>query len=168
MKYSRLILIILLAIAAAAPSNAFAPNNLKWGAGIIFGEPLGVTAKYWLKSDVAIAASIGSSYYGAPRITGDYLLHFDAFKSKSVNLYFGPGAAIGFGGSGSLFYGEYKGESFTRNNDMRLAVRGIIGINILPKTIPMEYFIEVGTLISIIPRFMTAVDFAIGGRYYFK
>ncbi len=168
MKYLRLILVICLLMAAETPTNAFAPNNLKWGAGIIFGDPAGVTAKYWLEHDVAIAASIGSSYYGFPRITADYVWHLDAFKSNLFNLYFGPGAVIGFGNSGSVFYDSFKGGSFTKNNGFRLGVRGIVGINFVPKAQPMEYFFEAGTLISIIPSFRTAIDFAIGGRYYFK
>ncbi len=168
MKYIRLIFALLLLIAAAAPSEAFAPKKLKWGAGITIGEPTGATAKYWLEKDQALSGSIGGSYYGLPRITVDYLWHLDAFKSNIFNLYFGPGAAIGFGEAASLPYDEFKGKSFTKGGGFRMGVRGITGINWTPKSEPMEYYVEVGTLIGFLPSFRTAVDFAIGVRYYFK
>lgn len=167
MKFFRLILVIILLLATFERSDAFAPKNLQWGAGITIGEPLGATVKYWLKKDLALAGSIGGSYFGTPRITVDYLWHVDAFKSNITNIYFGPGGVVGFGNASSVFYDSFKGKSFTKEGGFRMGVRGIVGINIVPKTMPMEIFVEVGTLIGFIPKFRTAIDFAIGGRYYF-
>lgn len=162
-------MIIFISLAAFESSEAqFKYSKKDFGFGIIIGEPTGLNIKYWFDSDNALVASIGASYFGSPRIGVDYLWHFDAFNSRIVNLYAGPGGAIGFGEGGKgYWYSDKKGRFYIRNNNNAgLGIRGVFGINIVPNRTPMEFFLEFGTLIGLVPDFGSAVDLGIGVRFY--
>src|SRR5579872_1137096 len=77
--------------------RAQGPEGKSFGFGLILGEPLGGTVKFWTSYDNAFVGDIGASYFGSPRIQADYLWHFDPFHSHIVKMYAGPGLAIGFG-----------------------------------------------------------------------
>ncbi len=139
-----------------------------FGFGIIIGEPTGATIKYWFDNDNALAASIGASYFGSPRIGVDYLWHFDAFNSRIVNLYAGPGGVIGFGtGNNGYWYSDNKGRFYYRSSsNAGLAIRGVFGLNVVPQRTPLEFFLEFGTLVGLVPNFGSAIDLALGVRFY--
>ena len=81
------------------------PGGKEFGFGIILGDPLGGTIKYWTSPTNAIVAYIGESYFGLRRIDVDYLWHFNAFNTHVVNLYVGVGGAVGLGnGHYGVFY----------------------------------------------------------------
>ena len=71
------------AIAIAAPARARADGDLSRGSdkgtlgvGIILGEPTGITAKLYLKDDVAIQAAVGSAFIGGGlHLHADYVFH---------------------------------------------------------------------------------------------
>jgi hypothetical protein len=134
------------------------------GFGIILGDPTGLTLKHWVSRDQAIAASLGGSYYGAPRIGLDYLWHFNAFRSSIVLLYGDAGLAIGFG-KGVRWWGDRAYKYYDRN-DARIGVRGMVGLNVLPRGVPLEFFLELGPLLTIAPGFASTVDVALGMRFY--
>jgi hypothetical protein len=144
-----------------------------FGFGLILGDPLGGTVKYWVNATNAIDADIGESYFGAPRIDVDYLWHFNSFNSRVVLLYGGIGGAVGFG-SGYGYYGVFykrddEGHPFyyrTYNSDVGFGIRAIFGLNIVPKRTPLEFFIQAGPLIGILPAFGVGFDLALGVRFY--
>ena len=143
------------------------PQGRTFGFGLILGEPLGATAKIWTSRTNAIALAIGGSYYGSPRIGADYLWHFNAFNTPVVNLYAGPGIVLGFGEYRSGWW--YKKDKFyypDENRSLGVAVRGVMGINVVPRNTPIEIFLEAAPLISISPRSFSAFDLALGIRFY--
>ena len=143
------------------------PGGKSFGFGLILGEPVGATIKYWTDKDNAFVGDIGgNSYYGSLRVSGDYLWHFNAFNSQIVNMYAGPGVVLGLGDSfgGGWWYKGRKWE-YTRGS-AAIGVRGIFGINIIPRRTPLEIFLEVGPLISISPGVFSTLDAAVGVRFY--
>ena len=166
-KYFYFILIILGWFMNTQPDFAQGPRGRTFGFGIILGDPTGGTIKFWFNNENALAASIGGSYFGAPRIGADYLWHFDAFNSAIVKMYAGPGVAIGVGEGNGYWYKHDEGKFFfRRTGETGIAIRGIFGINIIPRRTPIEIFLEVGPLIGITPAFGTAIDVGIGIRFY--
>jgi hypothetical protein len=136
-----------------------------FGFGIILGDPTGLTVKYYTEPGKALVFDLGASYFGSPRISGDYIWHFDAFNSDVTNLYAGPGLVLGFG-EGSGWYGK-DGRFFTRDkNDLGIGVRGIFGLNFVPRRTPLEFFVELGVLLGLAPSFGSGVDAALGMRFY--
>ncbi len=153
-------------------SYAQGPMGRNFGFGLIIGDPLGATIKYWTAPNQAFDAYIGGSYFGAPRIGGDYIWHFDAFNSSVVKMYAGPGLALGFGRG--YYYGFYNGNGkngkdyfyYRDAGTTAVAARVIIGVNIIPRRSPVEIFLELGPLIGLSPSFGTALDVAAGIRFY--
>jgi hypothetical protein len=144
-----------------------------FGFGLILGDPLGGTIKYWVSPTNALVADIGESYFGAPRIDLDYLWHFNSFNSRVVLLYGGIGGAVGFG-YGYDYYGVFYSRGDGRpfyyrvgsSSSVGIGVRAIFGITIVPKRTPLEFFIEAGPLLGIVPNFGVGFDLAVGVRFY--
>ncbi len=160
-------LLFLLSVLFIVGSAAFAqsPQGRKYGFGIMLGDPSGITAKIWTQPSNAWVIDLGTSYFGSPRIDVDYLWHFDAFNSRVATLYAGPGGAIGFGKGHGVYYKNDQG-FYVRDNGTGLGIRGVFGVNFVPTTSPLEFFFEVGMLVGITPDFGSAVDAAIGMRFY--
>jgi len=134
--------IIIAALVQPVRVSAQGPRGKDFGFGIILGEPLGLTAKYWTSNENALVFDIGASYFGAPRVQVDYLWHMNVFKSQIVKLYAGPGLGFGFGPEG---YGWYykKGNNYwyyRGDDNFGVAMRVMVGINVIPRDTPLEIF----------------------------
>ncbi len=155
-------------IITSRPASAQGPLGRDFGFGIIVGEPLGGTVKFWTAPDQAFVGSIGGSYFGSPRIGIDYDWHFNAFRSNVVKMYAGPGLALGFGQG--FYYGYYTrhGDVFYYRTDggLGVAARVMLGLNVVPRNTPIELFLEMGPLIGIAPGFGVAFDIGAGIRFY--
>ena len=134
----------------ASPVLAQRPEGRDFGFGLVFVEPLGGTVKYWTKPDEAIVGTIGSSRFGDPRLGVDYAWHFNAFRSDVVNLYAAPGMVFGLG----------------RSPDDEVGIRGVLGVNVVPRSSPMEMFLEMGPLFELTPGRGTSFDLGLGLRFY--
>jgi hypothetical protein len=147
--------------------NLFAqsPEGKVWGFGIMIGDPVGFTVKYWTNTENAYVFDIGSSYFGSPRFDADYLWHFDAFHSSITKLYAGPGVALGFGNGHSFYYND-SGTLVGQSNSTGLGVRGVFGLNVIPINTPLEVFFEVGLLVGLSPNFGSSADASLGLRFY--
>jgi len=153
---------------ASGSTNANGPGGKNWGFGIVLGDPTGLTVKYWTNRENAFNFYIGDSYFGSPRIGTDYTWHFDVFKSNVVELYAGPGAVIGFGKGKKFWYKDYDGDKFyaRSDSDLGIAIRGMVGVNVIPERTPIEIYLELGPLVGIIPEFGSTFEGAIGIRFY--
>ena len=143
---------------------AQSPEGRQWGLGIMVGDPVGLTLKYWTNSENAYVFDVGSSYFGSPRFGADYLWHFDSFRSRVAKLYAGPGIALGFG-TGHSFYYNSDG-TLVRADNTGLGVRGVFGLSVIPENSPLDVFFEVGLLVGLTPDFGSAVDASLGIRFY--
>ncbi len=92
------------------------------------------------------------------------LWHFEPFHVEQLKLYAGPGFILGIGSKDE----KDKSDKFydLKESEAGIAVRGIIGLAVVPNTIPFELFIEMGPLVGIAPEVGSAFDFGIGFRFY--
>jgi len=161
--------VVMAALVCSLSAYGQGPKGKEFGFGLMVGEPLGGTVKYWLNKENALVGDIGRSYFGNPRLQVDYLWHFDAFQSQVVKLYAGPGLGLGFGREGyGIWYKRGKDDVFyyRKDGDVGIAARAVFGLNVIPKRTPLEIFLEMGPNIGIVPGFGVAFDVAAGVRFY--
>jgi hypothetical protein len=150
-------------ISGLSKAQSYSPYGREFGFGIMVGDPLGATLKFWTQRDRAFVVDLGASYFGSPRIGVDYLWHFNAFKSPIANLYAGPGGVIGIG-EGNGFYNNDK---YNRSGgEIGIGARGVVGVNFVPRDTPIEVFFEIGVLLALAPDFGSGVDIGLGVRFY--
>ncbi len=141
--------------------RAQGPDGRSFGFGLVLFDPLGATVKVWTNPVNAFVFDIGASDFGPTRLDADYLWHFDAFQSRIVKLYAGPGLVLAFGnGNGPFGRREFDGES-----NVGIAARVMFGLNIIPARTPLEIFFEMGPLIGLSPGGV-GFDIAAGIRFY--
>jgi hypothetical protein len=155
-RFAFLFVVALLVLGIHSDVRAQGPQGKSFGFGFILIEPFGGTIKVWTNPINAFVVDLGVSDFGDPRLQGDYLWHFDAFHSRIVKMYAGPGLALAFG--------EYSFEN--GNSGVGVGVRGIFGINVIPTSTPLEIFFELGPLIALSPGFGAALDAGLGLRFY--
>lgn len=161
-----ILLIILIAFAFNYTAYSQSPEGKNLGFGIIVGDPTGITLKFWTQRTNAIVFDVGGSYFGSPRIDVDYLWHFDAFNSNVAKLYGGLGGVLGIGSGKGFWYKDKGGFYYRTSSDLGLGVRGVFGVNFIPRSTPLELFLEIGALVGLSPSFGSAADFALGVRFY--
>ena len=138
-----------------------------FGLGIILGEPTGLSAKLWTSKinafDFGLGVGLGGDrikYQGNYDNSGrvhfhmDYLWHsFDAISStERFPLYYGFGGRFNTGGG-------YDGS---------FGIRGVIGIAWLPRSTPIDVFVELVPVFQVTPLTGLGVDAGLGIRYYFQ
>lgn len=154
-------------VIAASVSIFGQVNGKNFGIGLTAGEPTGLSMKYYNTHSTAFVFGIGSSYFGSPRIGMDYVWHFNAFRSRIVDLYGGPGLVLGVGEGRAYYFSEKNHDHFYyRDNGTGIAVRGVLGLDITPRNTPLDIFLEMGLLLGIAPNTGSAFDSAIGIRFY--
>lgn len=141
-------------------TRAQGPAGKSFGFGIVLGTLNGASIKLWTAPDQAFVADFGGSGFGPLRLQGDYLWHFDAFHSRIVKMYAGPGLGIAFGNSDERYFGDEGASS------VGIAARVMFGVNIIPRNVPLEIFVEVGPLIGFVPAVGAGVDGGVGIRFY--
>ncbi|HEY0191012.1 MAG TPA: hypothetical protein VGC42_07795 [Kofleriaceae bacterium] len=158
---------VLSALAIAAPARAdeavHGTDKGTFGVGIILGEPLGLSAKLYLKDDRAIQAAIGSAFIGGGiQVHADYVFHPYILQSRDsfvLPLYFGPGLRV-------IDYMDGRD-----NNDLAIGVRGVVGLLFDFRNVPLDAFVEVAGVLEY--RFGDdggaglALNAGAGIRYYF-
>lgn len=126
-----------------------------FGAGIIVGEPTGVSLKYFMGQGNAIDAGIAWSFNkdGALHIHADYLYHdYNFFNVRTGKL---P-VYIGIGGRAKLA------------SNTRVGVRIPVGMAYEFQNAPFDVFIEVVPLLDLAPDTEFGFNGAVGFRYYFE
>jgi hypothetical protein len=128
-----------------------------FGLGVIFGEPTGFSGKYWVDEDHAFDFGLAYSFAHPNRtfsLHADYLFHrFDVLKTADrFPIYYGFGGRIHFG----------------NKDGNTLGARGVVGILWMHRSLPIDLFVELAPVFNLFPETSLHLDFAIGGRYYFK
>jgi hypothetical protein len=140
--------------AKTSSSTSFEHGNL--GLGVIFGEPTGLSAKYWTTESTAIDVGVAWSFSGDGQfhIFGDYLFHhfglFDVSKG-ALPVYIGLGGRI-------LFREDKK--------DI-IGVRLPIGIEYYFEDWPLAVYGEVVPILDLTPDTDGDISGGIGVRFYF-
>lgn len=159
-------LFCLLSFAACIGAQA---QRSGFGAGLIIGEPTGISVKGWLTGDRAIDGALAWNlgYGGAFRIHADYLFHkYDLIKvgKGALPLYYGPGLRMRFWNNG---YHWRHGEWHDEGGRMDLAVRFPVGLAYQFDGAPVDVFVELVPALGLVPATYLDFDFGIGARYWF-
>lgn len=146
----------LLAALASPPTNVHGP----FGVGLILGEPSGVSGKLFLDERHALDLALDFSLRNdAFYVHGDYVLHLPgllAGLSEGIWL-----AYVGVGGK--LKVRDRKKD----DDDLGVTVRVPLGVAWMPKTVPIDVFLEIVPGMRVLPE--TDPDFGagLGVRWFF-
>ena len=148
---------ILLTIALISISNLVSGQISGLGIGLMLGEPSGLAGKYWLSENNALDFGIGTGFLGdnsGLSFHTDYLYHInDLIKwNYKATFYYGFGLRMRFPSGSSTAFG----------------VRGVAGVMMIVKDLPMDVFFELAPSFRLLPTTGLDIDIAIGSRYYFK
>lgn len=140
-----------------------------FGAGIMLGDPTGISLKTWLNSDRALGFGIawGTVGHGYFHLHGDYLFHntnlITVSKGK-LPLYYGPGIRMRFWGDHDH---DDHGHNHDHDNSVDLGIRFPVGLAYLFDGAPVDVFLEVVPTLDLVPSTDFDLDAAIGARYWF-
>ncbi len=127
------------------------------GVGLIVGEPTGISGKYWLDETRAIDAGLAVGLFGVGTefsLHTDYLYHINNLIKWKYKLPF--------------YYGFGVRMRFASNSPIKFGVRGVAGVMMYFKKLPIDVFFEVAPSFRLLPTTGLDLDIAIGGRYYLK
>lgn len=167
MQRIRAIVLLVGAVALSAPlaSAQISREDVdSVSAGIILGEPTGLSLKLWLGDISAIDIALAWSFTdeGAFYVNADYLTHFfDVFDvaPDRLPLYAGVGGHFRVRSGGQ---GNDDGES-----RVGAAVRVPLGVSFLPTDVPLDLFFEIAPALTIFPETGFSLEGGIGVRYRF-
>ena len=128
----------------------------RFGAGLILGEPIGASFKYWLDEQIALDGAVAWSFRHEDNFEfhTDVLFHkFDWFPVSRGKLpfYFGGGVRL----------------KLEDNDDDRFGIRGPVGLSYMFDNVPVDVFVEIAPVIDFIPRTRGGITGGIGARYWF-
>ncbi len=135
------------------------------GAGIIIGEPTGLSIKGWMSERTALAGAVAWAFdpNTSLHIHGDYLIHnYDLLNvdAGTLPVYYGLGARIKFD--------DKEHPRRDRDRRTRAGVRIPAGLNYHFEDIPADIFIEIAPIFDIAPKTDFSLNAAIGARLFFK
>ncbi|HAF94797.1 MAG: hypothetical protein A2X34_05415 [Elusimicrobia bacterium GWC2_51_8] len=145
-------LLVLVCVLAYGVSPLRAQKAGDAGAGIVFGNPTGSTAKFWLNSSRALNISVGFNTKLA--LYGDYLWHsWKALPQPSkgrLPVYLGLGAKI------------------MPSSSNEFGLRAVAGIAYWLPRDPLEIFLEAVPVLRLFHGGGAGLEASAGLRYYFK
>jgi len=162
-RFQGLCFVLCLAASLTIPRLANAEEKGIFGAGLIVGEPTGVSVKYYLGDDTAIDAAVGGAFLGkGVQVHADFLWHPWILETKPsfvLPVYLGLGMRVldrnGGGGDEDHF---------------RFGLRGVGGLLFDFTEAPLDVFLEVAGVADYRTRgdaFGLDINLGAGVRYYF-
>lgn len=121
-------------------------------AGLMIGEPTGVSFKMWQNNKTAFDAGLAWSFSddGSLHIHGDYLLHnWLEVEEGSLAFYYGIGARI----------------RVTSNS--KFGARVPVGLQYIMEESRIGFFFEIAPILNLLPDTDLDVNGGIGARYFF-
>lgn len=144
--------------ASAEPTNT---GRRTFGAGLVAGDPTGLTLKFRFTPEQAIQSHIGWGFGafddGHAIFVFDYLFHFAGlFPGMNDSGLFAPYAGIG-------------AKLGLRESSKRVnaGLRAPFGISFLLTKVPLEIFGELALGIHLAPDVTPLIDGGVGARWYF-
>ncbi len=156
------LLLLSLTLTARSQSSGF-------GAGIMVGDPTGLSWKLWVGGDRALAGGLAWSFAheGYFHMHVDMLFHkmdlIPVSKGK-LPLYFGPGLRLRSWGDDGYWH---NGKHYEDDGHVDLGVRFPVGLAYLFDGAPADIFLEVVPTLDLVPATDFDLDAAIGARYWF-
>lgn len=123
------------------------------GLGFVAGSPSGLSGKIWLNQTNALDCALGINVFeNWLSLNADYLWHdFSLIQIPRGQL--------------PLFYG--MGIWAAVANHGAIGVRGVVGLEYLFPTAPLDAFIEICPGISVLPGTSLSAGGGVGMRYFF-
>jgi hypothetical protein len=139
------------------------------GAGIILGEPTGLSVKKWISDTSAIDAAAAWSFddFESFQLHIDYIRHnYDLIHTRKL----AGRLAVFYGLGGRLKLRDHNRGTDTagRDDDARLGLRIPFGLSYTLKQNPVEFFAEVVPLLDVVPEAKPGLGAGVGARYYFS
>ncbi len=146
---------VLTVVAASVIFAASAASARDFGLGATVGEPTGISAKTWFNDrsamDFALAWSLDEDE--AFNFHADYLIHdyrvFNVTRG-ALPLYYGIGGRL------------------LNTSDTRVGIRGVIGLDYLFSSSPLDLFLEVAPVLDLTPGTQMDLEGGVGMRFYFR
>lgn len=145
---------------ASADSSPYGPEGRRFGAGVIVGDPTGLTLKGYLTDRLALGAIaswsfVNDAFTAIGDVTYDILDIPTPVSTITFPFYVGVGGKVGIRG---------------KKDNQRKTIVGIrvpVGVAAQWTNIPVEVYVEAAPGIEVLPG--TEFDFTggIGARYYF-
>ena len=132
-------------------------NSGRFGAGVIFGEPTGLSLKYWLSDALAIDGAAG---WSAADHT-DFYLHSDVLWHNFDLIPVSHGRLPFYFGVGGLL--RFRDD----NQDNQVGIRVPVGLSYMFDRAPVDIFVEVAPAIDLAPSVRGDITGGIGIRYWF-
>ena len=147
-KKSILIIILLFIIT----ENRYSQSN-GFGIGVMIGEPTGISLKNWISKTKALDAGIawGFGRNGALHFHADYLIHeYGLIKTNhgQLPLYYGIGGRV------------------LLSSDPRIGIRGVVGLDYMFESVPVDIFFEIVPIFDIVPATELGFNAGLGIRYF--
>ncbi len=137
-------------------SGILTAQTRSFGLGIMGGDPSGINGKYYLNSINAVEVGLGVGVFGGDNSFAmhiDYLYHNHDLIKASEKF--------------PVFYGFCIRIRSKEEAEFGLGVRGVIGIQWVSQTVPIDIFLHVAPVFKLLPATKFGVDGALGVRYYF-
>lgn len=146
--------IVLFFVLSAVLSTVALSEDKAFGAGVILGEPTGLSAKAWTSQQNAVDFGLAYSFRGRGyfHIHADYLWHFPRViqSTEQIPLFAGIGGRLAVGREG------------------RFGIRLPVGIAFLLRSAPIEFFLELAPIVDLAPATELSGNGGVGVRYYFR
>ena len=162
--YSVVAIVFLIATLSAgqlfAGGSEYGPKNKRFGAGIVAGEPTGITLKGYLTKYLALDAIAAWSFFDRGfTVIGDVTYDFldIPISSSTVTLPF-------YAGAGGMVVIQPRGRD---DQKTIVGVRVPIGLGIQWVNYPVEVYLEAGPGINLTPKTQFNMTGGLGIRYYF-
>jgi hypothetical protein len=147
--------VILVVVAVLVLTCRAQSQDAGFGAGVLLGEPTGLSAKLWVSHRNAIDFGVAYSFRrgGYFHLHSDYLWHFpDAIQSRErFPVYVGLGGRLAAGKGSGVF-----------------GIRIPLGIAFWLRSAPIEMFLEVVPIVDLAPATEMSGNAGIGARFYFR
>jgi len=124
-----------------------------FGLGLIFGDPTGISMKYYYNEENAVDGAVSWNFNGNWfNIHADWLHHWYLIdvSQGELPLYAGVGGRLGFG------------------DQVRVGIRIPVGLSYNFDNAPFDIFLEVVPEMDIVPGTQFNMQGGIGGRYFFN
>ena len=134
----------------------------RFGAGIILGEPTGISLKYWLNDTLAIDGALGASFNDNDHGDNDsnFYLHADVLWHNFDLLKVSQGRLAPYLGAGALL-------RFRENDGNQFGIRVPVGMSYLFQNAPVDVFAEIAPAIDMAPHVRGEVTGGVGLRFWF-
>ncbi len=145
---------VLASVLAPAAASAAGGN---FGAGLILGEPSGLSLKYFFNQQNAVDVGLSFSFnHDALYVHADYLWHFNNLGSGAHKFlpYVGIGGRVGVHGDG-----DHGGGA--------IGARVPLGIAWMPSAAPIDVFVEISPGVNVIPETYGYIGLGLGARFFF-